>query len=66
MARTKVFPHKYSKKSEPLFAVFRVDKEGDQVDGEDTKPLVSFGIKKAKWILKHIKELNEFIEENDD
>lgn len=39
------------------------------VDEEDTpkydRPLISFGVNKAKAILDHIEEIKEFVDEND-
>lgn len=66
MARTRVFPHKYSKNSPPLFAVFKVDKAGEKINGEEAIPLASMGIKKAKAFAPFSEELKEFVEENDD
>lgn len=58
---TKVFENKFGRHN--LFSVFKVDEDGEK--GNDDKPIVSMGIKKAKAILEHIDELTEFVEQND-
>lgn len=59
--KTKVFEDEF--KDQPMFAVFKVDEDGKK--GEKDKPVVSMGIKKAKFILKHFKELKDYVEENE-
>ena len=58
--QTKVIKDEY--KGNPMFKIIKVDEDGEQV-GE--YPVVSFGLKKAKAILDHKEELEQFIEEND-
>ncbi len=57
--KTRVEPNKYGKHN--LFSVFEV-LENDVIS---EKPIVSFGVKKAKAILKHMEELKQFIKENE-
>ena len=57
---TKVLNDEYN--GYPVFKVFEVDGEGDPIDPK--KPVVSFGMKKGKAILKHVDELEKFVEEN--
>lgn len=58
MSKTKVVPHKYGKHE--LFAVFAVDENGEPSE----KPIVSFGVKKAKAVLEHVDELKYFMEKH--
>lgn len=65
MSKTKVFTgpdEEWNKMA--MFVVYPVDEDGEKVDGEKTKNLVKFGIKKAKAVLAHVEELKEFVEEN--
>lgn len=65
MARkTKVLPRDWNGK--PMFDIYEVDEDGEKIDGEKTRAIHSFGIKKAKVMLKHRKELETFVEENKD
>ena len=59
--KTKVILQKYNKKD--LFSVWNVDEENNVI-GEF--PAVSFGIKKAELILKHLDELKLYVENNND
>lgn len=47
-------------KGSRIFGIWEVDEEGNNVS---ERPLVSFGKGKAKAIVKHIEELQEFIDE---
>lgn len=48
-------------KNNPTIAIWEVDDEGYDV-GE--YPTIAFGIKKAKAIMKHIKDIEEFLKGN--
>lgn len=62
--KTKVFANSFGKHK--LFSVFEVKEDGSKVGGEeDAKPVVSFGIKKAKAILENLEELKAFVKENE-
>lgn len=63
MKKTKVFNESFGRHK--MFNVYDVEPDGSKVNGEDSKPVVSFGIKKAKAILDHVEELKKFVEEND-
>ena len=58
---TKVFENKFGRHN--LFSVYEVNEEGEK--GNEDKPVVSFGLKKAKAVLENIEELEKFVEEND-
>ncbi len=60
--KTQVFKNSFGKHE--LFSVYEVKDGGEKVGGEDAKPIVSFGIKKAKAILDNLEELKEFVKEN--
>lgn len=60
--KSEVFEEDWNKM--PMFVIYPVDEDGEKVDGEKTKNLAKFGIKKAKAILKHVEELEKFVEEN--
>ena len=55
---TKVFVDTY--KGKKVFGVWEVDGAGEKTG---KYPLISFGIKKAEALQKHIQELPEFIKE---
>ena len=57
---TLVFEGEYNNKK--MFEIHEVDDTGTK---SGPFPVVKFGIKKAKAILKHIDELKKFVEEND-
>jgi len=64
MARTKVFPNNQWKQE--LFTIYPVNKDGEKKNGDETKNVISIGIKKAKAVLAHVEELKALVEENDD
>jgi hypothetical protein len=55
--RSEVSEHRNSS----VISIWEVDEEGFDV-GE--YPIIAFGTKKAKAILKHVKDIQTFIEEN--
>lgn len=60
MPTTQVFFEKY--KGYPVVAIWRVDENGEKLD---ETPLVSFGERKARAILKHIDEIQKWFEQQD-
>ena len=56
MSKTKVIPNEF--KGQSLFTVYEVDESESPVSDF---PVVNFGIKKAKAVLKHVQELREFV-----
>lgn len=57
--KTKAFQDEY--KGKPTLAIHNVDSSGEPVGDF---PIISFGVAKAKAILKHIKDIEAFVEEN--
>lgn len=55
---TEVFIDEF--KGYPVFAIWAVDSDGDKTGG---KPVVSFGLSKALSIMRHLDELNTWIDE---
>lgn len=49
-------------KGNPLFKIYKVDDEGNEVEKYGT--IVSFGVTKAKYILENIEAIKEFVAEN--
>ncbi len=58
--KTKVFKDQF--KGSDCFAVWPVDEAGNKVGNY---PVVSFGVKKAAVIFKHLQELEDFIKSSD-
>lgn len=56
--RTKAFKETYNGK--PIFAIWPVDGDGKKI--EDSRPVASFGITKARAILKHVDKLEKFVD----
>ena len=48
-------------KDKNMFKIFEEYESGKLSE----KPLISIGIKKAKLLLKHLKELKKYVEENE-
>lgn len=60
---TQVLPNSFGKHK--MFSIFKVDEtEKDEYSTPTEAPVVSFGIKKAELVLKHIEELKAFVKEN--
>lgn len=47
-------------KGSPVFKIFEVREDGAIRD----VPTISFGVRKAELIIKHLKELEQFVKEN--
>ena len=45
-----------------MFSIYKTDAEG-KAHPEVSKPVVNFGVTKAKYILEHMAELKEFVAE---
>lgn len=56
MSETKVVVGDY--KGSPVLSIFEIDSEGNQ----GAYPVVSFGSKKAKAILKHLDEIKSWVD----
>jgi len=54
---TRVFENEYN--GSKVFGVWEVDENGEKTK---TTPIVSMGAKKLKFLIKHIKELKELLE----
>lgn len=52
---TKVEPNDF--KGNEMFTIYEYDKEGNK----NFRPLVNMGVKKAQYLVKHIKELEHFV-----
>lgn len=61
MSNTKVFIDEF--KGYPIFAVWEID---DNENKKGSKPIISFGLKKAKSIINHLGELKEWVSEEDE
>ena len=55
--RTKLLPGKYA----GTISICHVDKHGEKVEG--IFPIITFGERKAKEIIKHIDGIKQFVEE---
>lgn len=56
MNETKVEKNDF--KGNEMFSIFEFDKEGNK----NFKPVVNMGVKKARALVKHLKELEAFVE----
>ncbi|MBK26679.1 MAG: hypothetical protein CME70_21945 [Halobacteriovorax sp.] len=59
-------PHKCVEdefKGNKILKIIKVDDEGNEIEKFGT--IVSFGFKKAAYIVKNIEEIKKFVEEND-
>lgn len=54
--KTKVMQNE--SKGHEMFSIFEFDAEGNK----NFKPLVNMGARKARLILKHVKELEQFVD----
>lgn len=55
--KTKVFKEEF--KGKPLFCVYEINDSGEKIKD---RPVVSFGLTKAKALSKHVEELKKFVE----
>jgi len=55
MNETKVEKNDF--KGNEMFSIFEFDKEGNK----NFKPVVNMGVKKARALVKHLKELEHFV-----
>ena len=59
--QTAVIPTEF--KDKPMFSIFIVDENGNKKE-EHRRPVLNMGIKKAQFIITHLKELEAFVLEN--
>ena len=62
MKTTKVFYETFGRHK--LFAVYEVEKDGSKIDGEESKPIIKFGARKAQALVDHQEELKQFFEDS--
>ena len=62
---TKVFSGKEEEwNKQAMFVIYPVDEDGEKANGKDTKNVFKCGIKKLEYILKHLPEAKQFVEDN--